>query len=50
MCPCRGLFINLYLDTKETRRLGLTAHVCELQFVLLTFDKLLVWTPPTHLD
>jgi hypothetical protein len=38
----RGLFINVCLDTKETRRLGLTAHICELQLVLFGFEKILV--------
>ena len=34
--------LNLRLDTAETRRLGLEAHVCEVQLVLVDFARLKV--------
>ena len=38
----RNVVINLRIDTEETRRLGVDAHVCELQLILRPFAELLV--------
>ena len=38
----RNVVLSLRIDSEETRRLGVDAHVCELQLTLRRFAELLV--------
>jgi hypothetical protein len=43
----RDVALNLQLDQPETRRLGLEAHVCEVQLILVDFARLKVRSTST---
>ncbi len=45
-CLCRrNMVLNISISSIETRRLGIDAHICELQLTLRIFAERMVVTP-----